>query len=178
MLKYKIFVMIGAIALTVTSVHAGQQTPWTPAGCKTLNQGSVTIKTVTKMGVAPFDPAGGINMMEISGTTDAGGPISVRFKIVKENCAGCSAIDLQRVDSANLTIDNARMAMAMKKPLQFMESGVGALCNVSPDTTNLKIYEIRDINGGSTLLPPGMSAVGSMPGVANVIFPDDSTIAD
>lgn len=176
LLRHKIVFMVGILCLLHQPVFA-TQIKWNPSACKVLNQGSVTIQKVSKIGVTQFDPNGSSNMMEISGTSSAGGPISIRFKVIRENCQNCSQVELNRIDSSNLCVDSARMAIAMKQPLQFMESGAGALCDVSPDNTNLKVYEVRDLAQGSTLLPPGTCALGTMPAVGEIVIPDETTLS-
>ena len=176
-MRSKIIMLIGAVLLLQQEAIATGQAPWAPVACKVLTQGSATIGKVTKMAIGPFDPAGSSNMMEISGNAGTR-PISIRFKIVKDPCPGCTQVEQNRVDSTALCLDNAKIAMALNKPLQFLENGAGALCDISPDNTNHKIYEIRDSTTGSTLIPPGTCAVGTLNGVTTIFFPDDSAIAD
>ncbi len=173
MLRKIIILMIGAILFQTQIAEATGQAPWAPAACKSLVQGSVTINKVTKIGVAPFDPTGGSNMMEISGTRSNGAPISVRFKIVRDPCTNCTQVEANRVDSSNICQDNARIALALNKPLQFLENGQGALCEIDINGSNLKVVEIRHTTSVNTLLPPGTCAVGVLPGVQQILFPDD-----
>lgn len=173
MIRTTINIMLGVLVTLIGVAQAGQVAPWAPANCKSLSPGSVTINKVMKIGLAPFDPVDGINLIEVSGMTSGNVPVSVRFKATKASCTNCSAVEMTRIESSNICQDNARIAMALNKPLQFFETSPGALCDISSGSNNLKIYEIRQATQVNNLLPPGNCAVGTLPGVQDIILNDD-----